>query len=90
MLPVLIRGGEFSGNAATHLWRMDAPQRRLAGQAATRTLAALAGGGAGAAGAWTCRGLSWRRAVLAAVVLHPCLRGRNVFDPSRVEVVWRT
>ena len=44
--------------------------------------------------AWESRGLSWRRAVLAAVVervvLHPCLQGRNVFDPSRIEVVWRT
>ena len=44
--------------------------------------------------AWESRGLSWRRAVLAAVVErvvpHSCLSGRNVFDPSRIEVVWRT
>jgi hypothetical protein len=64
----------------------------LAGQAATRTLAALPVGGA--AEAWESRGLSWRHAVLAAVVqrvvLHPCLPGRNAFDPSRIEVLWRT
>ena len=74
--------------------RMDATRRRLAGQAATRTLAALPVGEQALREAWENRGLSWRRAVLAAVVervvLHPCLQGRNVFDPSRIEVVWRT
>jgi site-specific DNA recombinase len=74
--------------------RMDATRRRLAGQAATRTLAALPVGERALREAWASRGLSWRRAVLAAVVervvLHPCLQGRNVFDPSRIEVVWRT
>jgi site-specific DNA recombinase len=74
--------------------RMDTTRRRLAGQAATRTLAALPVGERALREAWESRGLSWRRAVLAAVVervvLHPCLQGRNVFDPSRIEVVWRT
>jgi hypothetical protein len=74
--------------------RMDTTRRRLAGQAATRTLAALPVGERALREAWATRGLSWRRAVLAAVVervvLHPCLQGRNVFDPSRIEVVWRT
>jgi site-specific DNA recombinase len=74
--------------------RMDATRRRLAGRAATRTLATLPAGERALREAWETRGLSWRRAVLAAVVervvLHPCLKGRNVFDPSRIEVVWRT
>jgi site-specific DNA recombinase len=74
--------------------RMDATRRRLAGQAATRTLATLPVGERALREAWESRGLSWRRAVLAAVVervvLHPCLPGRNVFDPSRIEVIWRT
>jgi site-specific DNA recombinase len=73
--------------------RMDTTRRRLAGQAATRTLAALPVGERALREAWESRGLNWRRAVLEAVVervvLHPCLQGRNVFDPSRIEVVWR-
>jgi hypothetical protein len=73
---------------------MDTTRRRLAGQAATQTLAALPVGERALREAWASRGLSWRRTVLAAVVervvLHPCLQGRNVFDPSRIEVVWRT
>ena len=27
--------------------------------------------------------------VLDRVILHPCVRGRRDFDPSRVELVWR-
>ena len=73
---------------------MNATRRRLAGQAATRTLTALPVGERALRAAWASLGLSWRRAVLAAVVervvLHPCLQGRNVFDPSRIEVIWRT
>jgi site-specific DNA recombinase len=71
--------------------RMDTTRRRLAGP---DSYADPADRGAGAAGGLGDPGLSWRRAVLAAVVervvLHPCLQGRNVFDPSRIEVVWRT
>jgi site-specific DNA recombinase len=37
--------------------------------------------------------LEWRRSLLALVleriVLHPCMRGRHDFDPTRVELVWR-
>jgi DNA invertase Pin-like site-specific DNA recombinase len=38
-------------------------------------------------------GLAWQRSLLAAVidrvVLHPCRRGVNRFDPTRVEIIWR-
>ena len=74
--------------------RMDTTRRRLAGQAAISDAGDSAGGGAGAARGLGEPGLSWRRAVLAAVVervvLHPRLPGRNLFDPSRIEVIWRT
>lgn len=43
--------------------------------------------------AWADRGLDWRRAVvdgvLEKVVLHPAVKGRNFFDPKRVELVFR-
>lgn len=43
--------------------------------------------------AWGERGLEWRRtvvdAVLEKVVLHPAVKGRNFFDPNRVEVIFR-
>ncbi|HZA81309.1 MAG TPA: hypothetical protein VFC13_07540 [Actinomycetes bacterium] len=89
-----LRRADFARARARVEARMDATRRRLAGQAATRTLASLPVGERALREAWESRGLSWRRAVLAAVVervvLHPCLPGRNVFDPSRIEVVWRT
>jgi hypothetical protein len=44
---------------------MDTTRRRLAGQAATRTLAV---GERALREAWESRGLNWRRAVLEAVV----------------------
>ena len=43
--------------------------------------------------AWTDADISWRkaliRAVLDSVVVNPAVKGRNFFDPSRVELVWR-
>ncbi|MCA1853423.1 MAG: recombinase family protein [Beggiatoa sp.] len=42
---------------------------------------------------WDERGLDWRRAVVDAVlekvVLHPAVKGRNFFDPHRVELVFK-
>ena len=77
--------GDFARARARVEARMDTTRRRLAGQAASRTLATLPTGERALREAWHSRGLSWRRAVLAAVVervaLHPCLPGRNVFDP---------
>jgi hypothetical protein len=43
--------------------------------------------------AWDERGLDWRRAVVDAVLekilVHPAVKGRNFFDPSRVELVFK-
>ena len=51
------------------------------------------GGAAVLRGAWDRADLDWRRALVALVldrvVLHPCVRGRRDFDPTRVEVIWR-
>jgi site-specific DNA recombinase len=77
--------------------RMEATRRRLARLASSKTLASLPNGGSALRAAWEAHddhaGLSWRRALIGAVaervVLHPCVPGRNRFDPSRVEVVWR-
>jgi hypothetical protein len=42
---------------------------------------------------WQSETLDWRRAVLAAIidaiVIRPAVRGRNRFDPERVDVTWR-
>ena len=62
----------------------------------TRDQAAVAvpdGGAAVLRTTWDATDLDWRRAllglVLERVVLHPCVRGRRDFDPTRVELVWR-
>jgi DNA invertase Pin-like site-specific DNA recombinase len=43
--------------------------------------------------AWEERGLEWRRAVVDAViekvVLRPAVKGRNFFDPDRVEILFK-
>lgn len=43
--------------------------------------------------AWEDADLHWRKAllhaVLEAVVVNPAVKGRNFFDPARVELVWR-
>jgi site-specific DNA recombinase len=50
-------------------------------------------GGAALRTTWDAADLDWRRALLALVldrvVLHPCVRGRRDFDPTRVELIWR-
>ncbi|MDQ3877211.1 MAG: recombinase family protein [Actinomycetota bacterium] len=43
--------------------------------------------------AWDERGLDWRRALVDAtlekVVLHPAVKGRNFFDPKRVQLIFK-
>lgn len=43
--------------------------------------------------AWDERGLEWKRAVVDAVldkvILHPAVKGRNFFDPNRVELIFK-
>jgi hypothetical protein len=76
---------------------MEATRRRLGRLVSSSTLADLPSGERALRAAWKAHedpaGLPWRRALIGAVVervvLHPCLWGRNVFDPTRIEVIWR-
>jgi site-specific DNA recombinase len=85
--------------------RLDGARRQLSRTARRRAVLTIPEGGAAAIrAAWDAwgnaeseaarlAGLERRRAllglVLDRVVLHPCVRGRRDFDPSRVELVWR-
>ena len=85
--------------------RLEAARRQLSQAARRRAVVTIPDGGAAAVRAeWDAwgdneseaarlAGLERRRAllglVLDRVILHPCVRGRRDFDPSRVELVWR-
>jgi site-specific DNA recombinase len=85
--------------------RLEATRRRLSRAARRRAAVSIPDGGTAAVRAvWNAwgtadseaariAGLENRRALLALalerVVLHPCVRGRRDFDPTRVELVWR-
>jgi site-specific DNA recombinase len=85
--------------------RLEATRRQLSRAARRRAVLTVPEGGAAAIRAeWDAwgddeseatrlAGLERRRAllglVLDRVILHPCVRGRRDFDPTRVELVWR-
>ena len=85
--------------------RLEAIRRELSGAARRRGAVALPQGGAQAVrAAWDTwanadgeaarlAGLERQRALLSLVldrvILHPCVRGRRDFDPTRVELLWR-
>jgi site-specific DNA recombinase len=85
--------------------RLEITRRQLTRAARRRALFTVPEGGAAAIRAeWDAwgderseaarlAGLERRRAllglVLDRVILHPCVRGRREFDPSRVELLWR-
>jgi site-specific DNA recombinase len=85
--------------------RLEATRRDLSRAARRRATIALPEGGADAIrAAWDAwgegeteaaraAGFEKRRAllglVLDRVILHPCVRGRHDFDPTRVEIIWR-
>jgi hypothetical protein len=73
--------------------RMEATRRELARLLGAHALTSFPTGGAEVRAAWDAAGFSWRRALLAAyidrVILLPCLRGRNKFDPTKVKIIWR-
>ena len=81
-LPVL-------GSLDDRIGRLEADLARLR----RRELVVALGAGESVAGAWARRGAHWRRELagthIERVVIHPALRGRNVVDPDRVEIVWR-
>jgi site-specific DNA recombinase len=77
--------------------RMEASRRRLARRTTSSVLASLPSGEKALRAEWEAHegpdGLAWRRSLIAAVieriVLKPCVRGRNRFDPDAVDPKWR-
>ena len=73
--------------------RIEATRSQLRRQQSTATIADLPSGGDAVRIAWRENDLAWRRAlvgtVLERMVLHPAVKGRNFFDPERVELIWR-
>jgi DNA invertase Pin-like site-specific DNA recombinase len=72
---------------------MERTRRKLARVIGDQALASFPRGGQQLRDAWESGSLSWRRAFLTTyierVVLLPCLKGRNKFDPTKVSIVWR-
>jgi site-specific DNA recombinase len=72
---------------------MEQTRRKLARAIGQQALVLFPRGGQELRDAWASGGLSWRRAFLSTyierVVLLPCLKGRNRFDPAKVDIIWR-
>lgn len=89
----IISRGEYLAARSAIDQRVEATKGQLRRRESTATLADLPSGGEAIRAAWDECDLAWRRAlvgtVVEKVVLNPALRGRNRFDPERVEVVWR-
>ena len=73
--------------------RLDANRHQLAKSNGHGTISGVIGAGDEVRRQWNQRGLDWQRAVIAAIVDHividAAVKGRNVFDPSLVSIVWR-
>lgn len=73
--------------------RADGARRRLVERAGSRVVDGLPAGAEAVRAWWEAAGLDRRRALVGAlverVVVHSALKGRNTFDPSRIEIVWR-
>jgi hypothetical protein len=74
------------------LTRIDATRRSLARRDRTGILHDLPTSAGTFRAAWDGSYVEWRRRPLVAVVEHvkvpPAVKGRNFFDPDRVEIVW--
>lgn len=89
----LIDRAQYLGGTQRVRERIETTRRELARNAGTRVVASVPSTRKALEKAWEERGLEWRRSLLSLVldrvVLHPALKGRNFFDPERVELVWR-
>lgn len=90
---VISRSEFFAAREAIEKAKAKA-ERRLKNSTASKVLAALPSDAETLRKEWDNRDLGWKRAVIGAVldrvaVSRAKTRGRNVFDPSRVEFVWR-
>jgi site-specific DNA recombinase len=72
---------------------MEETRRTHARVIGDQALASFPRGGEELRSAWKAGSLSWRRAFLTTyvdrVVLLPCVRGLNRFDPTKVSIIWR-
>lgn len=89
----LISRAEFLAARRDIETRIENSRARLSRSTDAGVLAALPSGGA-LRQAWDSKGLDWRRSVISAVldriVVAPAtIRGRNRFDPTRVELIWK-
>ncbi len=84
---------EFMANREPLEARIEDGKRRLASLTSQTGVLADLPVGELLRDAWEGRSLDWRRALLKALVeevrVGPAVRGRNRFDPNRVEAVWR-
>lgn len=73
--------------------RLDTARKALARSTRTTALDGFFGAQGALRTAWPAMGIDRRRAVLTAVLdrvaIRPAVRGRNRFDPARVDVTWR-
>jgi site-specific DNA recombinase len=74
--------------------RLEAARKRLSTNSRTAALEELSGDSVVFGEVWEGLSLPRRRAVISAlvdrIIVHPAVRGRNTFDPQRLEPVWRT
>ena len=72
--------------------KIEEAKSRLGTQTHNRVLASLPSGRSALETAWESADLSWRRALVSAVIDHvvvgPAVRGRNYFDADRLEIRW--
>ncbi len=73
--------------------RIDVNRGVIQQHHAAATLVDIPSGGEATRTAWADNDLEWRRALLGTViervVLNSAVKGRNRFDPDRVEITWR-
>jgi hypothetical protein len=73
--------------------RLDAAKRRLSRISSTHRIEDYAGRSTLLRDAWTDLPLTRQHAIIRTIldhiVVNPAVRGRNTFDPSRFEPVWR-
>ena len=73
--------------------RLEAARKRLSTNSRAAALERLSGDSVDFGEVWDGLSLPLRRAVISAlldrIVVHPGVRGRNTFDPQRLQPIWR-
>lgn len=89
----IISRSEFLAARAAVEARIDDLRKKLARIESGRVFMDFPRGEDALRKAWEERGLGWQRALVGAVlervVLGPAVKGRNFFDPARVNLEWR-